>query len=252
MISPLNPSTLNYSVQWWAGNIGYRRPQIRFTKSYFLNDVIDLKFEAAIARTIGKMGDDFFTPGDAGEDAGFPGVQGRVSSTFPLFGKRPTSIGFSGHWAKEELDRTATGNPDHFDSWSLNLDLSQPVNDWLTLHAELFTGENLSAYLGGIGQGVNTVTNREIGSRGGWIAARMNPWAKWNFNIGASIDDVDNSDLVGMTGGRQYNRSIFGNVIYSINKSTQVGFELSQWHTEYQDQRDADSIRAQTSLIYKF
>lgn len=251
VISPLNPSTLNYSVQWWAGNIGYRRPQIRFTKSYFLNDVIDLKFEAAIARTIGNSSTSF-TPGDAGEDTGYPGVQGRVSSTFPLFGKRPTSIGFSGHWAKEELDRTATGNPDHFDSWSLNLDLSQPVNDWLTLQAELFTGENLSAYLGGIGQGVNTVTNREIGSRGGWIAARMNPWDKWNFNIGASIDDVDNSDLAGMTDARQSNRSIFGNVIYSINKSTQVGFEISQWHTEYQDQRDADSIRAQTSLIYKF
>ncbi len=32
----------------------------------------------------------------------------------------------------------------------------------------------------------------------------------------------------------------------------EVDFELSQWHTEYQDQRDADSIRAQTSLIYKF
>ncbi|RKY06541.1 MAG: hypothetical protein DRP66_08575, partial [Planctomycetota bacterium] len=216
-----------------------------------LNDVVDLKFEAALARTIGNMGADF-TPGDAGEDTGFPGVQGRVSSTFPLFGKKLTSIGFSGHWAKEELDRTARGDPDHFDSWSLNVDLTQPVNNWLTVQAELFTGENLSAYLGGIGQGINTVSNREIGSRGGWIAAKLNPWAKWNFNIGVSIDDVDNSDLAGLTGGREYNRSIFGNVIYSINKSTQVGFELSQWHTEYQDQRDADSVRAQTSLIYKF
>jgi len=251
VISPLNPSTLNYSVQWWAGNIGYRRPQIRLTKSYFLNDLVDLKFEAALARTIGNSSTSF-TPGDAGEDAGFPGVQGRVSSTFPLFGKKPTSIGLSGHWAKEELDRTATGNPDHFDSWSLNIDLTQPVNDWLTVQGELFTGENLSAYLGGIGQGINTARNREIGSRGGWIAAKLNPWDKWNFNIGASIDDVDNSDLAGMTGGRESNRSIFGNVIYSINKSTQVGFELSQWHTEYQDERDADSIRAQTSLIYKF
>ena len=117
----------------------------------------------------------------------------------------------------------------------------------------MFTGENLSAYVGGIGQGINTARNREIGSRGGWIAVRINPRDKWNFNIGVSIDDVDDSDLVGMAGERrEYNRAIFGNVIYSINKSTQVGFEVSQWHTEYQDQRDADSLRAQTSLIYKF
>jgi len=256
VISPLNPYTLNYSVQWWAGNIGYRRPQIRLTKSFYLNDHVDLKFEGALARTIGvKFDSSKFPniPGDAGEDAGFPGVQGRVSSTFPLFGDRLTSVGFSGHYAREELDRAATGDPDHFDSWSLNVDLTQPVNDWLTVQAELFTGENLSAYLGGIGQGINTVRNREIGSRGGWIAARINPCEKWNFNLGISIDDVDDSDLVGMTGDRrEYNRSIFGNVIYSINRNTQVGFELSQWHTDYQGQRDADSIRAQTSLIYKF
>ena len=252
VISPLNPSTLNYSVQWWAGNIGYRRPQIRFTKSYYLNDVVDLKFEGALARTIGNN-DTNFTPGDAGEDAGFPGVQGRVSSTFPLFGEKPTTIGFSSHWAKEELDRTATGNPDHFDSWSLNMDMTQPINKWLAIHGELFTGENISAYLGGIGQGINTARNREIGSRGGWVAAKLSPWDKWNFNVGVSVDDVDDADLVGMTGDkRQRNRAVFGNVIYSINKSTQVGFELSQWHTEYQDQRDADSVRAQTSLIYKF
>ena len=31
LISPLVPMTLNYSVAWWAGNIGYRRPQARLT-----------------------------------------------------------------------------------------------------------------------------------------------------------------------------------------------------------------------------
>ncbi len=29
VISPLFPVTINYSVQWWAGNIGYRRPQLQ-------------------------------------------------------------------------------------------------------------------------------------------------------------------------------------------------------------------------------
>ncbi|MCP4378295.1 MAG: hypothetical protein GY794_19235, partial [bacterium] len=31
VISPLNPGTLNYTVQWWGGNIGVRRPQVRVT-----------------------------------------------------------------------------------------------------------------------------------------------------------------------------------------------------------------------------
>ncbi|MHC4061248.1 MAG: hypothetical protein ACYSR6_06520 [Planctomycetota bacterium] len=250
VISPLNPSTLNYSVQWWAGNIGYRRPQIRLTKTYAVNEETELKIQGALARTIG-ISDTFTT--DSGEDAGYPGAQGRVGITFPWFGYKPTTLGVSGHVAREEYDTSASGDSKHFDSWSANLDLTQPINDWLTLKGELFTGENLSAYLGGIGQGVNVDTFTEIASKGGWVAAALGPWDKWNFNVGASIDDVDDDDLEGMSGDkREYNRSIFGNVIYSLNNNTQVGFELSQWHTEYDGQDDGDSVRAQTSFIYKF
>ncbi len=252
VISPLNPYTLNYSVAWWAGNIGYRRPQIRLTKSFAVNNDIDLKLEAAVTRTIGISNS--FVPGlETGEDAGFPGIQGRASATFPLLKYKPTTFGVSGHWAQEELDTTISGASRDFDSWSVNLDLMQPINKWLTVKGELFTGENLSAYLGGIGQGVNTARFKEIGSRGGWVAANLHPRNKWSFNVGISIDDVDNDDLTGITGDkREFNRSIFGNVLYSINMNTQIGFELSQWHTVYVGEQDADSLRAQTSFIYKF
>ncbi|MHC4154853.1 MAG: DcaP family trimeric outer membrane transporter [Planctomycetota bacterium] len=250
VISPLNPSTLNYSVQWWAGNIGYRRPQIRLTKTYAVNEETELKLEGALARTIG-ISDTFTT--DSGEDAGYPGAQGRVGITFPWFGYKPTTFGVSGHVAREEYDTSASGDSKHFDSWSANLDLTQPINDWLTIKAELFTGENLSAYLGGIGQGVNVDTFTEIASKGGWVAAALGPWDNWQFYLGVSAEDVDDGDLRGMSGDRRkHNRSIFGNLLYSLNKSTQIGFELSEWHTDYQDQDDGDSVRAQTSFIYKF
>lgn len=105
VISPLYPHTLNYSVGWWAGNIGYRRPQIRLTSSYELTEDVGLKLEGALARTIGLSGDDFAeTPGDAGEDAGFPGIQARASVELPLLKSKPTVVGISGHWAEEELD----------------------------------------------------------------------------------------------------------------------------------------------------
>jgi hypothetical protein len=54
-----------------------------------------------------------------------------------------------------------------------------------------------------------------------------------------------------MTEAREYNRSIFGNAFYSLNKNTQIGLEISQWHTEYEDQSDGDSLRAQTAFIYR-
>jgi hypothetical protein len=202
---------------------------------------------------------------DTGENSGMPSIQGRVSMTFPSWGYKPATVGFSSHYGKEKYDTAdvvggvATGSKE-FDSWSLNLDMLQPVNKWLSFKGELFTGENLDAYLGGIGQGVrNTGTaavpvyDKEIGSKGGWVQASLGPWGKWSFNVGASADDVDSADLAGMTvDRRKYNRSIFGNVLYDVDKNAQIGFELSQWHTEYVGADDADAIRAQTSFIYKF
>lgn len=259
-ISPLTTPTINASVGWWTGNIGFRRPQIRLTKSFMLAEKIDLKLETALARTTGlNPTGDFDTPDDAGEDAGIPGFQGRASFTFPLFGPKPTALGISGHWAKEELDVISGSDrtESEFDSWSVNLDFIQPISKWLTIKGELFTGENLSSYQGGIGQGVRNigtdaapVFDKEIGSQGGWIAATLGPWGKWKFNVGAGVDDVDGGDV--SAGDRTQNRSIFGNAFYSFNKKTLVGFELSQWCTEYKGSGDAESIRAQTVFIYKF
>lgn len=258
VISPLYPTTLNYTVAWWAGNIGYRRPQIRLTKGYSLSDKTDIKFEGAIARTIGRGSNSDLSNVDSesGEDAGYPSIQGRVSVTTPLLTKIPATLGVSGHYGREEYDTNTSGtNNKKFETWSLNVDLNQPINDWLTFKGEAFTGENLDQYLGGIGQGVNTDTDadrhyREIGSRGGWIAATIAPQGKWKYNLGVSLEDVEAGDL--NAGDRSQNRSIFGNAVYSINKNTSVGFELSQWQTKRVGESDADDIRAQTSFIYKF
>jgi hypothetical protein len=250
IISPLNPSTLNYSVAWWAGNIGYRRPQIRATKSYALSDDLDLKLEGAIARNIGTNGSDEFATSESGQDTGQPMYQGRSSLTFPLLGYKPTTVGFSGHWGKEKFDNVPSSQGDKFDTWSLNLDVNQPINKWLTVKGELFSGENLSQFLGGIGQGINTTTSNEIATKGGWIAASMGPWDKLRFNTGFSMEDADRDDL--NNGQRSVNSSIFGNVIYSLNKNTEVGLEISRWRTDYMNSSDSDDLRLQSSLIYKF
>lgn len=247
VMSPLLPTTLNYTVLWNAGNIGYRRPQIRLTKYLPLKDEVGLKFEGAVARTIGRTDP---TGSESGEDAGFPTYQGRAGITLPFFGPKPTTIGFSGHWGQEEYDLTATSSRD-FDSWSINLDVTQPVSEWLTVKGELFSGENLNTYFGGIGQGVNTTTLKEIYSKGGWIAAGLGPWSKCSVNLGLGVDDVDRDDV--QSGSMTRNSSVFGNVIYSLNEHVQLGFELSHWTTNYRGPGDdADNTRAQTSFIYKF
>jgi hypothetical protein len=247
IISPLNPNTLNYPVLWDAGNIGYRRPQIRFTKSVRLDEKASMKFEGGFFRTIGRTDP---TGSESGEDAGYPTTQGRVSVTFPFLGPKPTTVGVSGHIGQEEYDLDATGRNVKFESWSLNLDVTLPVSNKLTVLGEGFCGRDLDQYFGGIGQGVNTTTRREIDSKGGWIAASLGPWSQWSYNVGAGIDRPDPDDLA--SGGRRQNSSIFGNVFYSFNKNVQFGVELSQWSTLYKGSADADDTRVQTSFICKF
>jgi len=248
VILPLLPSTLNYTVGWWAGNPGYRRPQLRLTKGFKVSDDSRLVLQAAAARTIGDS--TAFSPGDTGEDAGIPSIQGRMALSFPCLAEKKATVGVSGHWGQEEFDTDAMDDHEDLDTWSANVDLVLPISSWLTLKGEVFTGENLDAYLGGIGQGVNMTTLEEIETTGGWAALTIGPFDKWTFNVGGGLDDPDSGDL--NDGDRSRNLSIFANMKYKINKAVQWGFEVSRWETDYKGIEDGQSYRFQTSFIYSF
>lgn len=254
VISPLNPNTVNYSVQWWAGNIGYRRPQIQLSRYFSLTDSTALKLVGAITRNIGTT-DSVFAEVDAGSDAGIPGLQGRVA--VQAGGSRragPFEIGLSGHWAEEEYDLDDAGNFERFDSWSANLDLEVPLSTKITLQAEAYTGANLSSYLGGIGQGVNLDLGREIGDTGGWLSVALGPYGSITHHAGVTHTDPDDDDLE--IGDHAANGSIFWNGIYDVTGHVQFALELSYWRTEYKQAADqidvADSLRTQFAVIYRF
>ncbi len=247
VISPLYPDTLNFTILWDAGNIGHRHPQIRVTKGISLRNDMELELAGAVSRTISDI-EEASGSDRPGEAAGFPTLQGRVGLTFPWFGIKPTAVGLSGHWGEEEY----AGEND-VKSWSINLDVLQPVNAWLAIKGETFVGANLDNYFGGIGQGVRnpgTTADRAIGSRGGWAAASLTPWPDWRFNVGFGVDDVDADDL-GAT-GRTLNRALFGNAIYALNTHVDVGLEVSHWRTDYRNSDDVEDVRIQGSFVYKF
>ncbi len=261
VIAPLVPNTINYSVAWWAGDIGYRRPQFRLTKGFAVNEEVRLQMEGALTRTIG---DSIFgmNAGSAGEDSGFPTLQGRLALSFPLLSDKDTTIGLSGHWGQEEVDTDLFDNGNDIDTWSGVLDLNMPLCEKAALKGEAWIGENMDAYLGGIAQGIHGVDRdgnpangaeyplEGIRSNGGWAALALGPFDDLTYTIGATIDDPDNDDL--NAAQRSQNSSIFGNVFWQLNKSVLTGLEISYWDTEYKDREDGDSIRFQATLMYKF
>ena len=248
LISPLVPTTINYPVAWWAGNIGYRRPQLRITKTMSTGESGSVVMAAAISRSIG---DDFgrLEPGDSGADSGLPTVQLALSRKFSIAGT-PAAVGISGHWGKEEL-RESLGEPvPEFDSWSVGLDYSLPLSSEITLKGELWTGQDLDDYLGGIGQGINRVTGESIRARGGWLAVESTPGPKSFIGIGASIDNPDDDDL--LPGARTKNGSVWLNYLYNVRSYLRTGVEISHWATDYIELENDSAVRIQGTLVYSF
>mgnify|MGYP001766907716 CR=1 FL=1 len=248
VISPLLPDTINYTVGWWVGNIGYRRPQFRMTKGFDLSGDLKLQMQGAFVRTIGHTTG--YDPGDSGEDAGFPTFQGRAALTFPAGEARKATVGLWGHWGQEEYDLDAAGRSAELSTYSIGLDAQIPLAKGVTLQGELWRGANVDAYLGGIGQGFNKATMEEISGMGGWATLTLGPWKNFKFNLGGAVDDPVNRDLA--SGNRARNMMLLGNVYYNITSAVQVGLEVSPWWTRYINLEEGQSVRVQGTFIYRF
>lgn len=232
IISPLNPGTVNYSVLWGQGNIGYRRPQLRFTASAVPAEKTSLRFDAGVTRNIGlDLDDDGINDG---ADAGFPTLQGRLGLDAPLLDAGKIGIGVSGHYG------SSTWGPEDslsVDSWSANVDLIVQPTAKFALLGEFFTGENLGQYLGGALQSVNPVGD-PLPSMGGWGMVRIIPTGRVILNFGYGFDDPDDEEWIVPDDGEAYtlrdmNSEFFGNLMYGITDNVQAMFEIAWMNTEY-------------------
>ena len=237
IISPLNPKTVNYSVQWAQGNIGYRRPQMRFTYKMKPGENSTIKLDAGITRNIGL---DLDNNGlDDGAEAGVPTFQGRFGFGTPMGDEGKLSIGVSGHYGIEKFTSDLSDPPDKRDapSWSINGDLAIKINQRFALLGELFMGENLNQYLGGILQGVDPLGN-PIQSMGGWGLLQVKATDKTLLNFGYGFDDPDDSKWMTPETGETYtlrdlNSETYGNLMYSLTKNVSLMFELAYLQTKY-------------------
>ncbi len=243
VISPLNPATLNYSVRWSGGNIGFRRTQFRAERFLSLSESTLLTLQTSLSQDI--VTDFPADPGVRREASDWPVVQARAAVSFdqPHSGARPVEIGFSGHVGETGFDFLAPGPPpldlppeddQRFKTWSFNIDLHLPITERLGVHGEFFTGAYLSSFLCGIGQGVCPCLRVPIRATGGWGEA----WYYWtprlHSHTGYGVDDPnDNDSLI----GRTYNQFIFTNLVLDVSERFTTGLEVTYWKTLYHDTR---------------
>ncbi len=248
VISPLYPGMLLYTVGWDAGNIGYRRAQIRLDRYLRFNNQFMVTSQVSLNENI--VSDLSTVTGVERESTNWPLIQGRLAFTLGNRGKgcRPIVLGAFGHIGEQGFDFKSNvpaalnplGLPAEDDvrieTWSYGFDVTVPVTDRLTVKGEYWNGANLGTFLGGIGQGVCPCLRKAIRANGGWLDVGFDVTPRLHTHTGFGIDDpnVEEDALF----GRAYNQFLFTNVSYDVTNKLNLGLELSYWKTLYFESRD--------------
>jgi hypothetical protein len=250
IVSPLFPTVNGDTLQWNAGNVGDRRPQLRVGYEPRAG-----RGKFSLVGGVGLTGAIDAADIDAngvrdGEESSRPNVQGRMGFSHPLGSKdRIASLGISGFYGFLKTARPIVGRTE-FHSRLINVDFTLPILSQLAFKGEAWWGRNMSDVRGGAGQGVNVSTGCEIRGRGGWAEANIKPSRYFSINPGFSTDDPLNADIP--VGGRTRNRSFFIANRITPGGNFTFGADYLRWKTNFSGFKTAVDNRVNIFWQYNF
>lgn len=247
VISPLNPMGGDVSILWNGGNLGDRRPQLQlgwharpdtsaagwsFVAAAGQSGAVDNLRDLSLAGAPNPL---------RGADSGEPTWEGRLGYERAVTGRKDKlQAGLWGHRARQQVDRPIAGRRE-FRSHSFGADLQVPVASWLTLRGETWTGANLSDVRGGICQGVDATTGKEIRSAGGWGEMAFKLSSRYTLGLGYAEDTPGFRDV--SVGGRTGNRVQTVANRYRLGERIELGLDLNRYVTNFSGLRDGEDNR---------
>jgi hypothetical protein len=171
------------------------------------------------------------------DDNGWPNIEGRIALGLGCLegvgptAKRPFEIGVSGV-AGQVRTLQLGARQEVADVWGVAADFRWKMTKCFGVMGEVFTGQSLGTYNAGILQTTNTVTFEGIRTTGGWMEAFMYWTPCLHSHVGFGIDDPIDREVVAT--GPVYNSTIYGNLLWDINQTFRVGFEVTWRQTHYQ------------------
>ena len=259
VFSPGLPTVLPFSSLAATGNSGNSfRGQIRLERFVHVADDLQWTLQFAISEPISSTVDPTFR---LSEDNGWPNIEGRIAlglgSLEPagLVAKRPLEIGVSGVVGQI---RTTPPSGDRVvaDVWGLSVDFRWKINEFFGFMGEVYTGQTLGTYNGGILQNVNIDTLEGIRSSGGWLELFTYWTPCLHSHFGYGIDDPIDGDvaLSAAALGRIRNSVVYANLLWDLNRVFRVGLEFTWRETDYKNPflPDADGAGLHTQFQWMF
>ncbi len=240
IFAPLLPTVLPFSYLMASGNAGVFRGQLRAERFFYPAPDEQVTFTAGISEPISTtVNDSTFVTGAAAitEDNGLPDLEMRLAWAFGqpqqvgLEAKRPFEVGIS--TVLGQIRTTFAGPSARVidNVWGIAVDFRWRVNDRWGFSGEMFHGQTLGTYGGGVFQNVNTVTFQPVHATGGWAQLDYYFTPCLHTHVGFGIDDPADSDLFFFQIAR--NQTMFANLIWDVNQSLRLAGELTVRETHY-------------------
>jgi hypothetical protein len=141
--------------------------------------------------------------------------------------------------------------------WGIGADFRWKFLPCLGVAGEVYSGQTLGSYGGGILQDINvdsaTLVNSTlegIRSTGGWLETFVYWTPCLHSHVGFGIDDPLDRD-VALT-QRTRNSTLFANAIWDVNQTFRVGFEVTWRETNYKAGLDNEGAGFHTQFQWSF
>jgi hypothetical protein len=252
-IAALNPSTLDFGIMGYNGNLWNRIPQVTLMQK------LGAGFEGLVTVYRGKWTDD-----DSGSKVdtqiNMPWIGGKVSYTVPLFGEQKSYFALGG------AIRNGEAGDNDVTPYVAALEVKIPISI-VEIMGEAYMGQGLGFeyFHNGV---VNSTTpslstygafnakGHAIMTSGGWLQASVKPIKDVTVNVGYGLDNPKDADVRNNAKPEepfffQQSQYAFGNVFIQLFKDISVGIEAAHLNTDWAT-GDNHGTRYQTSLIYNW
>lgn len=227
-----NEFALGYSGVLWM-----RAPQLRLT--YKASD--KLSFAAAAVRPTRKLTD------SEGTASGLP--QAQAQAQLKVGKAKFTLMGAMGKWrATSGASLGKTGEVKLLD-FGYNI----PVTSVFTLNGQVWTGQNLYDFLGGIGY--NQYGKSAVKASGGFANLAAKPAGRFSYNVAYGVDNPLNSKIAAGATAKTKNTTLLANANCLVYEKVTVTLEAARQVTEYHlasGYVNRDNLHYQMSFKFPF